>query len=104
MDPQIVSWIISLLSGAAGGNIAGALMKQLSLGKVVDSILGLLGGGLGKQLLTMAGVLGAAGAGGAEGGGLDLGAILGNVGSGGVGGAILMAVIGMIKKAMAKSA
>ena len=38
----------------------------------------------------------------AGGGSLDLSTILSNVAGGGVGGAILMAVIGLIKNAMAK--
>jgi hypothetical protein len=38
----------------------------------------------------------------AGGGSLDLGTIVSNVAGGGVGGAVLMAVIGLIKNAMAK--
>ena len=37
-------------------------------------------------------------------GGMDLGAILGNVGGGGIGGAILLIIVGLIKNAMNKSA
>jgi len=44
--------------------------------------------------------LGSAAAGG---GGMDMQSILANVGGGGVGGAILMAVIGFIKSQMSKS-
>jgi hypothetical protein len=40
--------------------------------------------------------------GAAAGGSLDLSTIISNVAGGGVGGAILMAVIGLIKDAMAK--
>ena len=45
--------IISLLSGAAGGNIAGSLMKNNSLGTLWNSVVGILGGGLGSTLLGM---------------------------------------------------
>lgn len=38
--------IISLLSGALGGNIAGSLMKKFSMGTVLNSVVGILGGGL----------------------------------------------------------
>ena len=31
MDPQIISWIVSLIAGSAGGNIVGVLLKNLSL-------------------------------------------------------------------------
>ena len=39
----------------------------------------------------------------ATGGGMDMQSILANVGGGGVGGAILMAIIGIIKNQMSKS-
>ena len=87
--------IIQMVCGAVGGNAAGALMKKLSLGTLGNSIVGILGGGLGGQLLGMLGVAPAAGTG-------DLGAILGSVVSGGVGGGVLMAIIGLIKKALGK--
>lgn len=72
--------IIQLVCGALGGNLAGGLMKKLSLGTVLNSILGILGGGLGGQLLNLLGV------GFAGGGGEDIGSIIGNIVTGGVGG------------------
>ncbi len=84
--------IISLLSGAAGGNLAGKLMPKSSLGTMGNSILGILGGGLGSQVL---GMLGAAPA-----EGMDLMGIIGSIASGGVGGGVLMAIIGVIKGMM----
>lgn len=53
MDPQIISWIVSLIAGSAGGNVVGALLKNRSLGPVLNSVLGLVGGGLGGKLLPM---------------------------------------------------
>lgn len=92
--------IIQLVSGAAGGNIAAALLKNLNLGTLGNSLAGILGGGLGGQLLSMAGMGGLA-AGGAAAGGLDVGSIISSLAGGGVGGAVLMAVIGLVKNAMA---
>jgi len=94
---NIISLIIQLISGAVGGNVAGAAMKENSLGTLGNSIAGIIGGGLGGTLLQT--VLGGAAAGG---GSLDLTTILSNVAGGGVGGAILMAIIGIIKNQMAK--
>jgi uncharacterized membrane protein YeaQ/YmgE (transglycosylase-associated protein family) len=48
---NIVSLIIQLVSGAAGGNIAGSLLKKFDLGPVGNSIAGIVGGGLGGGLL-----------------------------------------------------
>ena len=84
---SLLPLIIQLVSGAAGGNIAGALMKNLSLGTAGNSIAGIVGGGIGGQLLSMLGA-----------GGMD--GIVGSLASGGVGGAVVMAIVGVIKKAM----
>lgn len=93
----VISLIIQLISGALGGNIAGALLKNLSLGTVGNSLVGILGGGIGGQLLSMVGVGGAAAT-----GGLDLAAIVSSVAGGGVGGGVLMAIIGLLKRLFAK--
>ena len=53
MESQIISWIVSLIAGSAGGNIIGALLKNRSLGPVMNSVLGLVGGGLGGKVLPM---------------------------------------------------
>ena len=89
--------IISLLSGAAGGNIVGKVLKNLDLGPLGNSIAGIIGGGLGQQIIAAMGSADAAAA-----GGLDIGSIISSVASGGVGGGVLMAIIGIIKSAMAK--
>jgi len=92
---SLLPLIIQLISGAAGGNVAGSLMKNLSLGTVGNSLAGILGGGIGGQLLGMLGMATGAGE-------MDIGGIIGSIASGGVGGGALMAIIGLIKKAMAK--
>lgn len=91
--------IINLVSGAVGGNVAGTLMKESSLGTLWNSVAGIAGGGIGSAVLSALGVGAAAAAGGGD---LDIGSILTQVAGGGVGGGVVMAVIGMIKKAMAK--
>ena len=95
----MIGTIISLASGAIGGNVAGALMKNASLGTLWNSVAGIAGGGLGGTILGMLG-MGAATAGGAD--AMDMGNILGNLASGGVGGGALMAIIGVVKNMMAK--
>jgi hypothetical protein len=91
--------IISLISGALGGNIAGAVLKNFSLGTALNAVVGILGGGLGGQLLG----LGAGPVMGAEGAGLDIGALISNVVGSGAGGGILMVVVGLIKNMLNKS-
>ncbi|MBT8298477.1 MAG: hypothetical protein HKP42_10190 [Maribacter sp.] len=87
--------LIQLVSGALGGNVAGKLLKNMSLGTLGNSIVGILGGGLGGQILGMLGM-------DVDGGGMDMAGILGSVAGGGVGGGVLMAIIGVVKKALAK--
>jgi hypothetical protein len=94
---DIMSLIIQLIAGAVGGNAAGALLKNFSLGTAGNSIAGVIGGGIGGQILSaMLGGGGAAGAAAAGGG------VLGSLAGGGIGGAILMIIIGIIKGALAK--
>ena len=65
---SIVGLIVQLVSGAVGGNVAGAALKKFGLGTVGNSIVGILGGGLGGQILGMLGVGGAGGTAGGAGG------------------------------------
>jgi uncharacterized membrane protein YeaQ/YmgE (transglycosylase-associated protein family) len=88
------SLIINLISGAVGGNAAGAVMPDKSLGTLGNSLAGIVGGGIGGTILQA--IVPAL----AQGGG-DLGSIVGNILGGGVGGGLLMVIISFIKKAMA---
>ncbi len=100
---QILAIIIPLISGAVGGNVVGALAKNLSLGTLGNSLSGIVGGVGGSQLLGM--LMGggtAAAATAATAGGVDIGTILTQVASGGVGGGVVMAIAGVIKGMMAK--
>ena len=99
----IIGVIISLISGAVGGNIAGSALKEQSLGTLGNSIAGIIGGGLGGQLLSaLLGAGGAVATAGTQAGGFDIGSLVAQVAGGGVGGGILMIIIGFIKQAMAK--
>jgi hypothetical protein len=96
----IVGLIIQLVSGAVGGNIAGAALKQYDLGTVGNSIVGVIGGGVGAQIIGALVGGGGEGAAVAGAGGLDIGSIIGQIASGGVGGGVLMVIVGLIKQAM----
>lgn len=80
MTSPIVTWLLTLISGADGGNIGGALIKDQTLGPVVNTILGLVGGVGGSQLL---GGLG----------GLQCLGQIDNIGASGVVGALLPIII-----------
>jgi uncharacterized membrane protein YeaQ/YmgE (transglycosylase-associated protein family) len=115
MDPNTISLIVSLISGVLGGNIAGAALSDKSLGTIGNSVTGLIGGGIGGYILKALGVIAAvttavtgapeathAAASAAS--SFDLGSFLANVGGSGVGGAILTAVVALIKNAASHKA
>lgn len=82
--------LIQLITGAIGGNAAGMAMKDKSLGTIGNTIAGLLGGAGGGKLLELINPQLVEG-------------LVGQVAGSGVGGAILMIVVALIKnKLMAK--
>jgi len=90
----LVPIIIQLVSGAVGGNIAGAA-KNLSLGTAGNTVAGGIGGVLLSQLLPLL-----------SNGGLDsvLNGVVGHIAGGGIGGLVLTAIIGLIKNQVASKA
>ena len=48
---DLISLLLPLLSGAAGGNIVGGVLKSFNLGSAGNSLAGLVGGGLGSILI-----------------------------------------------------
>lgn len=94
---DIVTLIVQLLSGAAGGNIAGALLKNLSLGTLGNSLAGIVGGGVFGQLLQAWLNLPSLGA------GVDPMTILSQVLSGGFGGGVALVIVGLLKSLLAKA-
>ena len=90
-----LSTIIGLGAGIIGGNGAGKVVSSLNQVVVVNSIAGLVGGGIGAQVLGMV-------APALAGGGMDIQGIIGQVIGGGVGGGALLAIFGAVKGAMGK--
>ena len=95
MSSGTLNLIIQLVAGAVGGIVAGNAMKQFDLGTFGNSIAGIVGGGIGGQLLSMA-----LGSGAAAGGGMDVGSIVAQIAGGGVGGGALIVIIGLIRQMM----
>lgn len=102
---DIVNLIISLVSGIIGGNVTGAAMKEKSLGALGNSLTGLVGGGATSYILQALGILASMGMGTAAGSpdasaDLNVGHIVGNIVGSGAGGAILTAIVALIKDKM----
>jgi uncharacterized membrane protein YeaQ/YmgE (transglycosylase-associated protein family) len=90
---NILPLIIQLVCGVVGGNIAGALMKQYSMGTIGNSVVGIIGGAIGGQMLGIWGVESAQQS-------MDIGTVTGSILGGGIGGAVLMAIIGITRKSV----
>ncbi|HRE20006.1 MAG TPA: hypothetical protein PKW21_03115 [Rhabdaerophilum sp.] len=89
------SLIIQLLSGAIGGNVAGKVMPKFDLGMLWNSVAGIVGGGLGAQIIgvIVPGLLS---------GGLNVSGIVSSIAAGGAGGGVLLALVGVIRGMMQK--
>ena len=94
---DLIGLAIGLLSGAAGGNVAGKVMNS-KMGTMGRSVTGILGGAglaaVSQYIPGLAGLFSDPTAGG----GLNLSSILGGAVSGGVGGTVLTAILGKVMK------
>lgn len=86
-----MEWILGIVGGALGGIGSGAAVKQNKLGPIINGILGALGGAGGSALVQS--LLAS---------GLDIAGIAGNLVGGGVAGAIVSTVVGLIVNAVKK--
>lgn len=97
---DILNLIISLISGAVGGNVAGATVPtEKNLGTVANTVIGLLGGGAGEYILKALGILSATQTGAAD---FDWASLLTTIGVSGVSGGAITAIIALIKDAIQK--
>ncbi len=93
--------IIQLIIGAIGGNGAGAILKNQSLGTMGNTIAGVVGGGLGGQILSQLMNHPAADA---VAGAAASGNLVADIAGGGIGGAVLMIIVSVIKGMKNKTA
>jgi hypothetical protein len=96
MSETLINLIIQLVAGVVGGHSAGTAVKGVSLGPLGNTLAGAIGGLGGGQLLSalVPALAGAAGTG-------DLSSLAGEVVGSGIGGAVLTAIVGLIKNKMA---
>ncbi|WP_334128829.1 hypothetical protein [Sneathiella sp.] len=87
--------IAQVVGGLVGGGISGKAVKAADLGNIGNLIAGAVGGLGGGALLNQV-MEGGAAMGGASMGGIDIAALAGQFVGGGVGGAILQIIVGLI--------
>lgn len=93
---DVVNLIIQIVAGAIGGNAVAAGVKDVNLGTLGNTIAGAIGGGVGGQILeTLIPALALA----AD--KIDIGSLIGQIAGGGITGAILTAIVGLVKNKMA---
>jgi hypothetical protein len=100
MEQILTNLIASAVGGAAGGNAIGKSSPNVDLGAVGNTIAGAVGGGVLGQLATLLlpAVMTAM-----QGGNLSVSGIISQLVAGGAGGAILTAIIGLIKNSATKT-
>ena len=91
---DLISLLLPLLSGAAGGNIVGGVLKNFNLGSAGNSLAGLVGGGLGS--LIVGNLLGLSAP--ATGVDPDGAALLGQILGGGAGGGLMTMVVAILNQ------
>ncbi len=94
---DIVGALVNLVSGAVGGNISGAALKDASLGTIGNTIAGAIGGVAGNYILQAVGILTSMGL--AD---VSIGSLAASAGASGVCGLVVTAIVGFIKKSMSK--
>lgn len=92
MSATMINLIVQLVGGAAGGNLF-AKLTEFSLGRIGNTISGAVGGAISGQLLQ--GLIPAL-TGGGDSGALAIGALLGQLAIGGVGGAIFTVLVSLL--------
>ncbi len=91
---DLIPLAVQCVSGAAGGNLAGSLFRSLNLGIFGNSLAGLIGGGIGSQLVNTS--LGLAATSAAN--GTDPGTLLAQASGGAIGGVIMTLLVGLLTK------
>ena len=86
--------ILQIISGAAGGNLAGALFTNLNLGTIGNSLGGIVGGALGGRIFHN---LWASAAGTS-----DMQILMTSLIGGTVGGAVLTIIAGLVRSAFSR--
>jgi len=95
---DIVGLIIQLVAGAVGGNVAGKANTKFDMGGAGNSIVGAIGGVvLGQIVERVTGGAITADQAAAATQGMDIAGIISSLVGGGAGGAILSAIVGMLK-------
>jgi hypothetical protein len=91
---DLLGLVLQCASGAAGGNLTGNVFRSLNLGWLGNSLAGMIGGGIGSQLvnnsLGLAATTAVAGP--------DPGTVIAQLSGGGIGGVVMAMLVGTLAK------
>jgi hypothetical protein len=93
---DLVGLGVQFASGAVGGNLAATLFRSLDRGLIGNSLSGLIGGGIGCQLVNSS--LGQAATAIPVVGAPDLGTMLAQASASGIGGVLMALLVGVLTK------
>ncbi len=92
---EILGLVVDIVSGAVGGNLAGLAWKEKSLGRVGNTIVGIIGGAVGTYFMHQAGIISELSM-----DNMSVGSILGAAGVSAFFGAVLTGIVGMLVKGL----
>ena len=91
--------VLQLIAGAVGGSVIGTTIKRYDLGMIGNLLVGIVGGGIGAQIIGA--LVGAGGASEIVGpNGFDFGTLIAQFAAGGFGGGALVVAAGLVKENM----
>jgi hypothetical protein len=92
---DLIALLVQWASGVAGGNMAGSLFRSLNTGLIGNTLAGLIGGGIGNQLVTSSLRLAATPA---VADGPDFGTLVAQASGAGIGGALMALLVGLLTR------
>lgn len=93
---------LQMLSGVVGGHLLANQLKSSNLGSAGNTLAGLIGGGIGSQILSSLLGLGTNMMSATDAGSPDLANIIGMILTGGAGGGLLTVIMGWLTRAVAR--
>jgi uncharacterized membrane protein YeaQ/YmgE (transglycosylase-associated protein family) len=99
---DVMTLLLQMISGAAGGNLVANQLKMTNMGSAANSIAGMIGGGIGSQILSSLFGLSTAVAAAPDAGGIDLASVVSMMLTGAAGGGVMTMIMGWLTRATAR--
>jgi hypothetical protein len=99
---DIITLLLQMFSGAVGGHLVASQLKTASLGTAGNTLAGLIGGGIGSQILSSLFGLSTSVMVAPDAGGPDLAGLVSLILTGGAGGGLMTLLMSWLTRATAR--